>query len=89
MASSRLTRNRIKALIGPVEGLALDGVHWVIVGGESGPKARPMKAEWVHSIKKQCRQVQAAFFFKQWGGVQKHRSGRLLDGRTFDAMPVT
>ena len=69
-------------LIGPVERLPLNGIHWVIVGGESGPKARPMKAEWVHSIKKQCRQTQAAFFFKQWGGVQKHRSGRLLDGRT-------
>ena len=76
-------------LIGPTENLPLDGIHWVIVGGESGPKARPMEKTWVRSIKKQCRAVDAAFFFKQWGGVQKHRHGRLLNNRTYDEMPET
>ncbi len=75
-------------LIGPTENLPLQGIHWVIVGGESGPKARPMKEDWVYSIKAQCQDVGAAFFFKQWGGVQKHRSGRLLDNRTWDEMPA-
>ena len=76
-------------LIGATEKLPLAGIHWVIVGGESGPKARPMKPAWVRSIKKQCRAVDAAFFFKQWGGVQKHRHGRLLNNRTYDEMPQT
>lgn len=75
-------------LIGPTEVLPLEGIHWVIVGGESGPGARPMKEAWVRSIKEQCEAAGSAFFFKQWGGVQKHRYGRELDGRTFDEMPV-
>jgi protein gp37 len=75
-------------LIGPTENLPLGGIHWVIVGGESGPNARPMKEEWVRSIKEQCSTAGSAFFFKQWGGVQKHRYGRELDGKTFDEMPV-
>lgn len=74
-------------LLGPTENLPLDGIHWVIVGGESGPKARPMEKSWVRSIRKQCRAVGAAFFFKQWGGVQKHRHGRLLNNRVYDEMP--
>ncbi len=74
-------------LIGPLDSLNLDGIHWVIVGGESGPKARPMKAEWVTSILDQCRRSDVPFFFKQWGGVQKHRTGRNLEGRTYDEMP--
>jgi len=74
-------------LIGPLYSLNLDGIHWVIVGGESGPEARPMKPEWVISILDQCRQSNVPFFFKQWGGVQKHRTGRELEGRTYNEMP--
>lgn len=74
-------------LIGPLDDLPLDGIHWVIVGGESGPGARPMRTEWVRSIFRQCRQAEIPFFFKQWGGVQKHRNGRKLGGRTYDEMP--
>lgn len=68
--------------------LRLEGIHWVIVGGESGPGARPMEREWVTGIRDQCRSADVAFFFKQWGGVWKHRTGRELDGRTYDEMPV-
>jgi len=75
-------------LIGPLDDLPLKGIDWVIVGGESGPGARPMKIEWVRSIFRQCRHAQAAFFFKQWGGVQKHRFGRELRGKTYDEMPT-
>jgi protein gp37 len=75
-------------LIGPLEGLPLEGIHWVIVGGESGPGARPMQPEWARSIREQCEAAGAHFFFKQWGGVRKDRTGRLLDGVTHDAMPV-
>lgn len=74
--------------------LDLSGIHWVIVGGESGPKARPMKPEWVLKIKRQCEEQHAAFFFKQWGGWgadgrkrAKKRNGRLLEGRTWDEVP--
>ena len=78
----------IEPLLGPITELPLSGIHWVIVGGESGPGARPMKPEWVETIYRQCRAQSVPFFFKQWGGVQKHRSGRVLFGRTFDEMPV-
>ncbi|MFN3428362.1 MAG: DUF5131 family protein [Candidatus Sericytochromatia bacterium] len=74
-------------LIGPLADLSLAGIHWVIVGGESGPRARPMQQEWVESILDQCRRERVAFFFKQWGGVRKDRTGRLLNGQTFDEMP--
>ncbi|WP_060788940.1 DUF5131 family protein, partial [Geobacillus zalihae] len=74
-------------LIGPLDNLDLTGIHWVIVGGESGPGARPMQAEWVRSIRDQCQEQRVAFFFKQWGGVQKHRTGRTLDNRTYDEYP--
>ena len=67
--------------------LRLDGIHWVIVGGESGPRARPMRQEWVIALRDQCREDGIAFFFKQWGGVQKKKTGRLLDGRTYDEQP--
>jgi len=77
----------IEPLLGPIDDLNLQGVHWVIVGGESGPGARPMKEEWVRSIMKQCKEQNVAFFFKQWGGVQKHRHGRTIDGRTYDEYP--
>lgn len=64
-----------------------DGVNWVIVGGESGPRARPMEATWVRGIRKQCRAAGVPFFFKQWGGVNKKRAGRQLDRRTYDESP--
>ena len=69
--------------------LDLNGIHWVIVGGESGPGARPMNEEWVWDIKEQCDAANVPFFFKQWGGVNKKKAGRLLDGRIWDAMPET
>jgi protein gp37 len=68
--------------------LDLTGIHWVIVGGESGFGARPMKREWVISVRRQCRQQDVPFFFKQWGGLRKSRNGRKLDGRTYDEMPT-
>lgn len=74
-------------LIGPLHGLELGGIHWVIVGGESGPGARPMQRGWVEDIHQQCQAAGAAFFFKQWGGVRKHETGRQLHGRTWDEMP--
>ncbi|MEX2081333.1 MAG: phage Gp37/Gp68 family protein [Dehalococcoidia bacterium] len=74
-------------LLGPLPSLPLDGIHWVIVGGESGPGARPIEADWVRDIRAQCDAVGAKFFFKQWGGVRKSESGRLLDGQTWDRMP--
>jgi protein gp37 len=77
----------VEPLLGPIEQLPLDGIHWVIVGGESGPGARPMEPAWVDGILRQCRARGVAFFFKQWGGVQKHRTGRTLHGRKYDEMP--
>ena len=74
-------------LIGPLDGLDLTGIHWVIVGGESGPNSRPMETEWIRDIYKACRKFKSAFFFKQWGGVRKDRTGRELNGRTYDEMP--
>jgi protein gp37 len=66
----------------------LTGISWVIVGGESGPRAREMKAAWVRSIREQCLDANVPFFFKQWGGVRKHETGRELDGFTYDELPV-
>lgn len=77
----------LEPLIGPLEGLDLSGIHWVIVGGESGPKSRGMHEDWVHSILSQCIQGGVPFFFKQWGGVRKHVTGRLLHGRQYNEMP--
>ncbi|MFT3785159.1 MAG: phage Gp37/Gp68 family protein [Tepidisphaeraceae bacterium] len=77
----------IEPLIGSVGELNLTGVDWVIVGGESGPGAREMQRGWVTDIRRQCRDAKVAFFFKQWGGVNKKRTGRTLDGRTYDEMP--
>ena len=78
----------LEPLLGPLDNLALDGIHWVIAGGESGPGARPMKAEWVESIRDQCLANAVPFHFKQWGGANKHKTGRLLDGRTWDEWPI-
>ncbi|MFM0256068.1 DUF5131 family protein [Paraburkholderia sediminicola] len=74
-------------LIGPLDSLPLQDIDWVIVGGESGRGARPMQEQWVQSIRRQCRASGTAFFFKQWGGVRKDMTGRILNGRTYDAMP--
>jgi protein gp37 len=79
----------LEPLLAPIPHLNLKGIHWVIVGGESGPGARPMKVEWVLDIREQCKRASVPFFFKQWGGVNKHRAGRLLEGRTWDEMPAT
>lgn len=78
----------LEPLLGPLDELDLTGIDWAIVGGESGFRARPMPLEWVTSIKNQCLAAKVAFFFKQWGGVQKKRNGRELDGRTWDEMPT-
>jgi protein gp37 len=77
----------LEPLIGPLDALPLEGIHWAIVGGESGPKARPMRKEWVTSIFRQCRTARVPFFFKQWGGVRKDLTGRELNGRTYNEMP--
>ena len=74
-------------LIGSLAGIDLDGIHWIIVGGESGPHSRSMKIEWVREIFRECRKQKVPFFFKQWGGVRKDLTGRLLGGRTYDEMP--
>lgn len=88
----RSTNARVKflslePLLGPLDDLKLNGIDWVIVGGESGPRARGMNIDWVTSIRDQCRRARVAFFFKQWGGKNKKKAGRLLDGRTWDEMP--
>lgn len=77
----------LEPLLGPLPNLNLDGIHWVIVGGESGAGARPMQAAWVTDLRDQCIKAKVSFFFKQWGGVQKKKHGRELEGRTWDEMP--
>lgn len=79
----------LEPLLGPIPKLPLDGVDWVIVGGESGPGARPMNKEWVQDIRDQCKSSNTPFFFKQWGGFNKKKNGRKLDGRTWNQMPST
>lgn len=79
----------LEPLIGPLPHLDLQGIDWVIVGGESGPKARPVDIRWVLDIRDQCLQSNVPFFFKQWGGFNKKKSGRMLEGRTWDEMPYT
>jgi len=78
----------VEPLLEDLGTLNLSGIHWVIVGGESGPGARPLRKEWVLSVKNQCWKAGVPFFFKQWGGVQKSKYGRKLDGRTHDQMPA-
>jgi protein gp37 len=75
-------------LIGDVGRVDLTGIHWAIVGGESGPRSRPMDKDWVENILDQCLDSGTAFFFKQWGGINKKKTGRLLRGRTYDEMPA-
>jgi protein gp37 len=78
----------VEPLLEDLGEIDLGGIHWVIVGGESGAGARPMRAEWVLSIRDQCRRANVPFFFKQWGGVRKSKAGRELDGRTYDEVPA-
>lgn len=77
----------LKPLLGQLPKMNLRGIDWAIVGGESGPGARPMDEEWVLDIRDQCLRANVAFFFKQWGGVFKKKTGRELEGRTWDQMP--
>ena len=77
----------LEPLLGPLPRLALSGIHWVIVGGESGPRARPMEANWVRQIRDRCIAQSVPFFFKQWGGVNRTRTGRTLDSENWDEMP--
>ena len=79
----------LEPLLGPLNHLNLQNIDWVIVGGESGPGARPMLEEWVIDIKEQCDRFRVPFFFKQWGGVRKKKNGRLLKGRYWDAIPLS
>jgi protein gp37 len=74
-------------LLGPLEGLDLSGIDWLIAGGESGFRSRPVKSEWIRDLRDRCESEGVAFFFKQWGGRTAKAGGRLLDGRTYDAMP--
>jgi protein gp37 len=78
----------LEPLLGPLHNLDLKKIDWVIVGGESGPGARPMLKSWVVDLCKQCQKTEVPFFFKQWGGRNKKKTGRILDGRTWDEMPV-
>ncbi len=78
----------LEPLLGPLPGLNLEGINWVIVGGESGPGARPMDPSWVLEIRDRCVGARVPFFFKQWGGTKKKKAGRKLEGRTWDDMPV-
>ena len=87
-SDARIKFLSLEPLIGPVGHLDLTGIDWVIVGGESGPGARPMKEEWVMEIKDQCHRAGVPFFFKQWGGFNKKRNGRMLQGRTWDELPL-
>ena len=86
--AARLKFLSLEPLLGPLGALDLAGIDWVIVGGESGPGARPMDPEWVMGVRGQCERADVPFFFKQWGGVQKKRKGRKLNGRTYDEMPA-
>lgn len=78
----------LEPLLGPLSNLNLKGIDWVIVGGESGPHARPVKKEWILDIKNQCKKANVAFFFKQWGGFNKKANGSILDGRKYKEMPL-
>jgi protein gp37 len=78
----------LEPLLGPLDDLNLDGIDWAIVGGESGPGARPMARDWVRSIRDQCLEAGVPFHFKQWGSTNKKRAGRTLDNRTWDEWPI-
>jgi protein gp37 len=86
-APGRIRFLSVEPLLEDLGVIDLDGIHWVIVGGESGPRARPMQVEWVDSLYRQCRTARVPFFFKQWGGKRKSISGRTLHGQTYDEFP--
>lgn len=86
--NARIKFLSIEPLIGPIHKLDLENIDWVIVGGESGPKARVMDEQWVRIIRDECIHQGVPFFFKQWGGFNKKKNGRILDGRTWDEMPI-
>jgi protein gp37 len=88
MAHATMRFLSIEPLLEDLGSLPLEGIHWVIVGGESGPGARPMQKAWIRSIRDQCKKAGISFFFKQWGGVQRSKFGRRLDGRTYDELPL-
>lgn len=77
----------IEPLVGPVGSLDLQNIHWVIVGGESGPRARPVALEWVREVRDQCLSQQVPFFFKQWGGLRPKTGGRIIEGREWNEFP--
>jgi protein gp37 len=79
----------LEPLLGSMPNLNLEGINWVVVGGESGPKARPIEKSWVIDIRDQCLKTRVPFFFKQWGGVHKKKSGRELEGRVWNELPIT
>jgi len=79
----------IEPLIGSVGQMNLDGIHWVIAGGESGPGARPMHIDWAPEVRNECARQSVSFFFKQWGGIRPKSGGRELDGREWNEMPAT
>jgi protein gp37 len=87
--SARVKFLSVEPLLEDLEFVDLSGIDWVIVGGESGPGARPMEKEWVRNLLLCCRRYEVPFFFKQWGGVRKKRAGRELEGRTYDEFPFT
>jgi protein gp37 len=86
-SSARIKFLSVEPLLEDLGRINLTGIDWLIVGGESGPHARPIDPAWVRSLRDQCRAAHVPFFFKQWGGVRKHQTGRHLDGRTHDAFP--
>jgi protein gp37 len=85
--NSRVKFLSLEPLIGSIPNMDLSGIDWAIVGGESGHNPRPMDADWVLDIQEQCKKADVAFFFKQWGGKNKKKNGRILNGRTYDEMP--
>lgn len=85
--SAKIKFISFEPLLGPITKIDLKTIDWVIVGGESGPKARPVSSLWVEDVRDQCLIAQVPFFFKQWGGFNKKKAGRVLDGRTWDEMP--
>lgn len=86
-APARIRFLSVEPLLEDLGTIDLAGIHWLIVGGESGHGARPMRKEWVVAIQQQCKRASVPFFFKQWGGVRKKAAGRALDGRTYDELP--
>jgi protein gp37 len=87
-APARVRFLSVEPLLEDLGEINLEGIHWVIVGGESGPGARPMEKEWVVSLRDQCERARVPFFFKQWGGVRKSKAGRDLDGKRYDGLPA-